>query len=173
MEISLKYTDDKDKSYGLAGLAVSLFIYESDDYLSSLSLDDESPVTFIPEFYMVSNPDFSPKTVWSHLVKQYEIYIAMAVGNYLSRQLVYKRQNVDPFAKTELRKTIYEEGKNTCSLDEDEIDSLFTKGYSNMQKVFSHPGVQNVVRDFADKLEKARTLSHDDISTILRALQVL
>ena len=48
MEISLKYKDEKDKSYGLAGLAVSLFIYDIDEYLSSLSLDDEVPVNFVP-----------------------------------------------------------------------------------------------------------------------------
>lgn len=173
MEISLKYTDEKDKSYGLAGLAVSLFIYDSDEYLSSLSLDDEVPVNFVPGFYFVSNPDFSAKEVWSHLVKQYELFIAMTVGNYLCRQLVYKGKNVDPFAKTELRKSVYEEGKNVCSLEDDEIESYFTREYSNMQKVFSHPGVQQVVRNFAEKLEESRTLSHDDIVSILRALQMM
>ena len=121
----------------------------------------------------MSNPDFSAKEVWSHLVKQYELFIAMTVGNYLCRQLVYKGKNVDPFAKTELRKSVYEEGKNVCSLEDDEIESYFTREYSNMQKVFSHPGVQQVVRNFAEKLEESRTLSHDDIVSILKALQMM
>ena len=169
--MNLKYVDDKDKSYGLAGIAVSLFIYESDEFISSLSLDSEDEICFVPEFYVAANTDFSPKSVWAYRLKQYEMFIAMTCGNYLCRQLVLNKKSVDPFAKAELRKIIVEEGKNVCCLGDDEIDGIFNKGYFNMQKVFSHPGVQTVVNNFADKLENQRELSHDDIMTLFHSLQ--
>ena len=171
--MNLKYVDDTDKSYGLAGVAVSMFIYESDEFISSLSLESEDEISFVPEFFVAANTDFSPKSVWAYRLKQYEMFIAMTCGNYLCRQLVLNKKSVDPFAKAELRKIIVEEGKNACSLGDDEIDGIFNKGYSNMQRVFSHPGVQTVVKNFAGKLAEMRQLSHDDIIAHLHALQNL
>ncbi|MGM9843970.1 MAG: hypothetical protein ACI30S_07115 [Muribaculaceae bacterium] len=173
MEVSLKYTDDTDKSYGLAGVAVSMFIYDSDEDILSLSLDEEEEIKFIPDFFTASNPDFSPKKVWSYHVQQFEMYVAMTLGNYMCRQIVNRRKSVDPFAKAELRKKIIEDGKELCSLGDDEIDSLFNKGYSNMQRIFSHPGVQKVVRDFSSRLIDSRMLSRDEIVILLRSLQNL
>ena len=84
MEISLKYKDEKDKSYGLAGLAVSLFIYDSDEYLSSLSLDDEVPVNFVPGFYFVSNPDFLKSSSHLPLYVKTGLYVAKTYDGFSS-----------------------------------------------------------------------------------------
>ena len=39
MDSHLRYTDEKDKSYGLAGMAISMVVLDGEEYLDGLSID--------------------------------------------------------------------------------------------------------------------------------------
>lgn len=171
MEVSLKYRDEDDKSYGLAGAAVGLFVYDKEDYLLSLSLDDEKDISFIPETFVVPNPELSAKNVWEHRVGQYKIFTYIALSNYLCRQMVYKRKSVDPFEKRELYAMLSKTGKEACSLDDDEISRFFDKTYADMTSVFSHPKVKRVMEQFVSKLKMMRTMNRDDIAVAINELR--
>lgn len=177
MNVTLKYIDEDDKCYGLVGTAVGMYIYDCDDHLLGLSLDDPDPdeaVRLVAEHYFSGNPQMSAKIVWNNLLSQYKMMVAMTMSNYLCRALVHRHlTSVDPFEKNMLRKIIVEEGHDTCQLDDDEIDAMFTKGYSHLHRVFSHTGVQNMIHTFASDLLRKRIMDHEEIESQLMALRML
>lgn len=177
MNVTLKYTDEKDKCYGLVGTAVGMLVYECDDHLLGLSLDEtdaDESVRLVAEHYFAGNPQMSAKIVWNNLLSQYQMMVAMTVSNYLCRALVNRHvASVDPFEKNLLRQIIVEEGHDSCQLDDDEIDAMFNKGYVHMHRIFSHSGVQNVIHNFASNLMQMRSMDHDEIENQLMALRML
>lgn len=174
-EMNLKYIDEDDKCYGITGMAISLIIWDSEDMIASVRLDAEpnEVVEFVPEFYFNGNPRLSAKTAWTHIVKHYQATMGMALGNVLCRRYVLHKKPLDASDKAELLKCFEEEGRETCSLEPDEVDRMFDKSYSYLHKVFNHSGVHSIARDFADVLKHQRELSRADVVEQLRALSML
>ena len=81
----LKYADEKDRSYGLVGMAISLTVFDGEDMLSAICLDNApgSGAEMAPEFHFSGNPTLSVGAAWRHTVKQFELTAAMLVGNAL------------------------------------------------------------------------------------------
>ncbi|MDE6266556.1 MAG: hypothetical protein K2M07_04295 [Muribaculaceae bacterium] len=177
MNVTLKYIDEDDKCYGLVGTAVGMLVYECDDHLLGLSLDNADPdeaVVLASEHYFSGNPQMSAKIVWNNLLSQYRMMVAMTMSNYLCRALVHRHVNsIDPFEKNLLRRIIVEEGHDTCQLDDDEIDTMFTSGYTHLHRVFSHSGVQKVIHSFASDLLHKRSMDHEEIENQLMALRMI
>ena len=53
---SLKYKDDTDRSYGVAGMALAAFILDYEKYIASVSVERRGldAVEFSPDFYMAA-----------------------------------------------------------------------------------------------------------------------
>ena len=53
-----RYTDDSDRAYGAAGMAIGLVVYDGDDILYSIDLDAEPAdiLTLSPDFFFAGNP---------------------------------------------------------------------------------------------------------------------
>lgn len=171
----IRYTDDTDRSYGAAGMAISLVIYDADELLAGISLDaaPDDTVELTPEFYFSGNPGISAKSAWNQMVKNYNIGIAMLMSNLLCRHMVNRRTALPPEMREMLHTLACDEGRESCSLDADEIDRLFDKNYNYLNRVFSHRGVQTVAHDFASYLLSRRTLSRLDALEQLQALKML
>ena len=89
---NLKYSDDNDRSYGAAGMAIGLVVYDGEDMLASITLDGDpnDMVSMSPDFYFAGNPGVSAKTAWNQILKNYNLGIAMVMSNLLCRNLVMK-----------------------------------------------------------------------------------
>ena len=50
----LKYIDERDKSYGVAGMAIAVVAYDTEDMLASVSMDAEPghTIEFGSEFFL-------------------------------------------------------------------------------------------------------------------------
>ncbi len=172
---SLKYTDDKDRSYGATGMAIGLMVFDGEDMLASISIDGDpnEMVAMTPEFYFAGNPGVSAKTAWNQMLKNYNLGIGMLMANLLCRHVVNGRHPLPDSLRDFLHDLAREEGKESCSLDDDEIDRLFDKNFSYLNRVFTHRGVQSVAHDFAATLLSRRTLSRLDVLEQLSALHML
>ncbi|MDE5727952.1 MAG: hypothetical protein K2H83_08135 [Duncaniella sp.] len=172
----LRYADETDRCFGAAGMAVSLVIYDGEDLLTSISLDNASEadtVEMSPDFYFAGSPAVSAKASWHQMVKNYNIGVAMVIANLLCRYYVNRHTGLPEDIRATLRDIAAEEGRAACQLDDDEIDSIFEKNFSYLSRVFSHRGVQSVVYDFTSALASKRTLSRLDTLDLLSALQSL
>lgn len=172
---SLKYSDEKDRCYGATGMAIGLMVFDGEDMLASISIDGNpnEMVEMSPDFYFAGNPGVSAKTAWNQMLKNYNIGLGMIMANLLCRNLVKDRRQLPSEMHDFLHDLAREEGHESCSLDDDEIDRIFDKNLSYLNRVFTHRGVQSVAHDFASTLLSRRTLSRLDVLEQLSALQML
>ncbi len=168
----LKYSGEEDRSYGLAGMAISLTIFDGGDMLSALSLDNApgEGAEMAPEFHFSGNPALSIGAAWRHTVKQFELSAAMLVGNALCRAYVGRKTRLDPDAGKALRVFVEQVGCDTCALDGDEVDRLYDKVRSNLERVFMHSRVASVATSFAETLRQRRRLTAAEVADVLAPL---
>ena len=159
----LRYTSESDRAYGAAGMAMGLVIYDGEEMLASICIDSD------PD----GNPGVSAKSAWNQNLKNYNLGISMLISNVMCRYMVSRSSSVPAELKDILHELALGEGRESCQLDEDEIDRLFDKNYSYLTRVFSHRGVQSVAHDFASTLISRRTLSRHEVIEQLSALNML
>jgi len=168
----MKYRDENDRCYGIAGMAIGLTIWNGEDMLYRIDLDDEENgyISFTPEFYFSGNPAISPVESWHHTLKHYQMTIGMLIANMMCRAI--PSGGIDyTKAKKALFKTVAEEGKRLCQLEDDEIRKIFQETYSYMEQVFHNQSVCEIARQFADQLKENRSLSGFEMKQILGMLQ--
>lgn len=172
---TLKYQNEQDRCYGLSGMAVSIVVTDCTEYLASINLDAdvENMIEFTPQFFFTGNPRLSARLAWNQLLDQYRLAVNIISGNALSRCYVHRQEELTPELIKELYSYMLEEGKESCSLDEDEVDKIFKNEFSYMQRVFRHPGVQQVVKEFADSLKTQRHMSMREVLEHLAPLSHL
>lgn len=166
----LKYTDETDKSLGVAGMAITLVACDCEDMLSAVSLEEgEESISMAEEFFFNGNPRMSAKIAWNEILKQFQVTTGMLIGNVLCRRFC---AGTSPDAEMIriVHDIIIDEGTNQCSLDEDESEAVYNKYYRYYNRLFTHPTVAVVARDFAATLRMQRRMSAGEVIDNLRRL---
>ena len=171
----MKYRDELDKSYGVAGMALGLAVLEADNLFTSVTLDAEGPgcIQFTPEFFFAGNPRLSPRGAWKYILGHYRISVGLAVANALCRRMVLDNDKVDNKLRDELFNAAYEDGRDYCNLERDEVEPIFDEAFDNMMRLFSNTQVRKAMDAFADALQQRRTLSHIDVTDILQQMNLV
>lgn len=172
--MTLTYQNEDDKAYGLAGMAISLAALDAIDRVAAVSLDADGPmVTFSHQYYFSGSPSISPKTTWDTLLHNFYITSAMVISNVMARSIVRLGKDVPADLLDTIHKEIAEEGRDTCSLENDEIDALYDKTRSYMSRIFRNPRLHPAIDDFARTLSRRRNLSGSEIIDELRSLSII
>ncbi len=172
--ITLTYINEDDKAYGLAGMAISLAALDAIDRIADVSLDAEGPmVRFSHEYYFAGSPSISPKATWDNLIHNYYITSAMVLSNIMARSIVRLGREVPEDILSTIKDEMREEGHDTCSLDDDEIDSLYNKTSTYMRRIFNNPRLHPAIDSFARTISVKRTLTGREILDELNALQLI
>ena len=171
----MKYRDELDKSYGIAGMALGLSVFDADDLFTAVTLDGDGPdsILFTPEFYFAGNPRLSPRGAWQYILGHYRITVGLAVANALCRRMVLDNERVDDTLRDDLFNAAYEDGKDFCQLERDEVEPIFDEAFDSMKRLFSDSQVRKAMDTFADALQRRRTLSHIDVADILQQLNLI
>lgn len=176
MKKQFSYKNEDDKCYGLTGMAIALVVFDGEDYLTTINLDAETSkemMDFTDDFYFSGNPEFSAKNVWNQILKNFNLAMALSVGNVLCRRLVHESKPLERDKIKSLLQLMSEVGKESCELDTDETQHLFEKNLNYLNRIFSHHGVQSVAHDFAETLRSRRTMTRYEVVEQLRALSML
>lgn len=175
MGVGLKYIDEEDKCYGIAGMAVAMMVLDGENLLSSISLETPAneAIVFTSDFYFSGNPRLSAKYSWNRLLEHYQLSIGMLIANLMCRNVVLRQTSISSELKNLAYKYILEEGQEVCSLETDEIKTLFDKNYNYLYRIFSHQGVQNIIFEFIEQLKLKRNLSQKEVLENLQALGML
>lgn len=171
--ISLHYSNEDDRAYGLAGMAISAAALDAMDRVAAVSIDDEPMVSFSHAYYFSGSPSISPKTTWENLLQNFQITTAMVISNVMARQMVRMHREIPQELLDQLHAEIAEEGRESCSLEDDEIDTLFNKTRSYMGRIFRNPRLHPAINDFARTISRRRTLSGREIIDELRTLSLI
>ena len=71
----MKYNDEEDKCYGIAGMAIGISIWNGEDLLYQIDIDDDEHgyISFTPDYYFSGNPAVSPVESWHATLKHYQM----------------------------------------------------------------------------------------------------
>lgn len=167
------YTDISDKCYGMAGRAITLRVLDNNYMIHHITIDnndEEEAMTFTPDFFFCANPRYSAKITWNEMLKQYQMLVGLVVGDIMCRTRVRARRPVDVGVVDDIRRLVEDEGRDACSLDDDEIDTVFNKTFRYLDRVFCDSRVQQMADIFADTLQRRRSLAGDEIADMLNSL---
>ena len=172
--VIMKYRDELDKSYGAAGMVLGLSVFDASDLFTAVTLDGDGPgcIQFTPEFFFAGNPRLSPRGAWQYILGHYRISVGLAVANALCRRMVLDNEKVDDKLRNELFNAAYDDGRNYCQLERDEVEPIFDEAFDNMRRLFADSRVRKAMDTFADALQHRRTLSHIDVNDILQQLNL-
>lgn len=175
MDIRLKYNDERDRSYGLTGVAISMVALDAEEYLDSISLDAPvgNSVEFSHDFFFITSPSFSAKSAWNERLKHFQITAGMIIANLMCRNYVQYRRKLSSDILQSLRDFVHDEGETLCSLDKDETDELFSRSVSYFDRLFSYARVHQIANDFAENLVMQRSITAQDAVERLRQLSML
>ncbi len=174
-EDSLRYADERDKAYGLTGMAITLVASESGGMLAGISLDGDEDTDFemSHDFFFRGNPRMAPKYMWITGVRHLNLATRMILGNAVCRTYVLRGQPqlADPL-RGAIRELVNGVAVEQCALGEDEADALFEDSFRYVHRLFSHIGVHSVADRFADELRKRRAMSAAEAVELLGQLGV-
>lgn len=170
--ISLKYTDKRDKAYGIAGMAITLVACDGEHLLAEIDFDDAdgSNMHMSNLFNGASNPRMSAKVLWTQTVKDLRAMTSMALGNVACRRRMLSSGPIEPEALDILRELVREQAESYCSLDADEADTLFDNCHSYVRRLFDHSGVQGIASRFSDRILERRNMSANEVVEYLASL---
>lgn len=173
--LTLEYSNEDDRAYGLAGMAISLAALDAFDRIAEVSLDgdNDTMVEFSNEYYFSGSPSISPKSTWDNLVHNFHITASMVISNVMSRSMVRMHRDVPMDILGEIHDEILREGRDSCGLEDDEIDALFNRTLSYSRRIFSNPRLHPAIDEFARIISRRRTLSGGEIRDELRLLQII
>lgn len=170
---SLKYINETDRAYGLAGMAISLMAWDVEDWLESINLDapaDEG-IRLSDEYYLHLAPGVGAKAVWEQSLKRFQITVAMTIANVTCRQFSQLGLRVLPKEiDTTLCQILSDEGESLCALETDEVKIIYSKSVNFCTRLFSHPGVKQLTVELAKTLIEKRNLQAIDVLSILAPL---
>lgn len=170
----IKYRDELDKSYGVAGMALGLSVFEADNLYTAITLDgDQASIQFTPEFNFAGNPRLSPRGAWQYILGHYRISVGLAIANALCRRMVLDNERVDVQLRDQLFNAACEDGREYCQLERDEVEPIFDEAFESLSRLFANPRVRKAMDSFADALQQRRTLSHIDVTDILQQMDIL
>lgn len=169
---SIKYSDTTDRAFGLCGMALALYIFDSDRYLDTLRLDAPADMglALTPDFFIASNQNISAKGVWKADFRNFQIVSAMMIANLLSRSMSRRSADLSTPVRNLLFDMLHREGAESCGLESDEVDQLCDRTFSYLRRVFLHPSVDDAVKQMARSLQSARSLGRESVMEFLLPL---
>lgn len=169
----LRYTDEKDKSFGLAGMAIGLMAWDAEDWLEGIDLDAvaDGAMLMTSEYYLCTAPKVGAKAVWDQSFKRFQVSAAMAVSNVVCRETVqHGRRTLPGTVDSALRKVLSTEGEELCGLEKDEVSQIYTKSLAYCNRLFGHSGVCQLAEQLSTLLQENRTLEASRIWQVLAPL---
>lgn len=169
---TLSYADERDKTYGVAGMAITLVALDGEQYLAHIDLDGEPGelLEMSHDFGFKGNPRMSAKIVWEQTIKELRLYVSMAIGNVACRRYVLAHHALTSDDTSSLRKALRMDATDHCGLDSDEADRLFESCLGYVDRIFRHAAIPDIAHGFAGRLAERRTLSGAEAVEILASL---
>lgn len=172
--LTLTYLNEDDRAYGLAGMVISLASLNAIDRVAEVSIDADGPmVEFSHEYYFPGSPVMSPKATWDNLVQNFHITTSMVVSNILARSIVRMKEEAPKEIMDEIYSEVEREGRDTCSLEEDEIENLYNNALMRARRIFRNPRLHPAIDEFARVISRRRSLSGMEILDELHLLQLI
>ena len=161
----IKYSNEKDKCYGVVGMAVGMTIWNAEEMFIEVSLDESGfdCLSFTRDFLFIGDPAISPTVSWQHRLNNFRIMMGITISNVLCRSMVLHKRQFDVEDKQQLIKAFVEMGDAEYSLSESECMGYFNKSFDYLVQVYNNRRMQQKVKEIAKVLSKERKMCAGDI----------
>lgn len=165
---TLKYKDETDRCYGVAGMTLAAFILDYEKYISSISIErpDIESIEFSHEFYTFTPENISAKAAWAHTLEQYQMVLSMLISNVMCRSMVKEQKEVSYAVNRSILPLLHDYTEE-CQIDDDEAQQLFDKHFDYLNRAYHNSRLHAVARRLADELSSRRQLLHSDLTDLL------
>lgn len=168
MQHTLIYLDERDRSFGLSGMAISLAVLNHAELIQEINIDrNPESIEFAHDFYFSGNPRCSAKMVWEDLTRHFHLSIAMALGNIMARRMIALNNRLTVADEDTLHEAARREGLESCGLEQDEIDSIWDNDYKLLSQVFSHPAVRRTAIELSQLMIERRVVGRSELADLL------
>lgn len=170
---TISYTSERDRAYGITGMAVTVVALENGAILDSIDLDAAEAsecLRLAPHFEMRINPRMSAKVLWEQTLSDLSLSVSMALGNLYCRRYVLDRRAPSATETETIRQALGLDAGSHLELDADEIDALFAKCSAYAQRLFRHSGVVELSHSFASRLLDRRRFTGTEAVELLAQL---
>lgn len=170
----MKYRNEEDKCYGVAGMAIGLSVFDADDLLAEVTIDADGVdcMRFTPDYYFTGSPRVSASKSWHHIYSHYQVSMGLAIANAMCRKMVLDHGILDRKRRNELLDAAVEDGHALCQLDRDEVEPLFDKSFSYLTRVFGNRDIQRAIAAFVQQLQQRRSLTRSEVAELLQELNL-
>ena len=171
----MRYRNEDDKCYGVAGMTIGLSIFDASDLYTGVTLDADGLdcIQFTPEFFFSGNPRINAKQSWQCIYSHYQISMGLITADTMCRKMLLDHGTIDRKSKKALLDAMAEEGKELCQLERDEVEPIFDKYFSHLVKVFSNADIRKAIDEMVALLKEHRSFSRSEINDILHQLSIL
>ncbi len=171
----MTYKSEEDKSYGVAGMALGMTVFDVGDHYVGITIDADGLdcVRFTPDFFFAGNPRVPATAAWKQLCSNYRVSVGLVLANTICRKMVLNHGHVDRKLRRQLQEAARTEGSNSCQLEADEVDELFDKDFAHLVNVFSNSSVRQAMTKLAKRLTETRTMSRFDVEEILQDFDLI
>lgn len=169
----MKYRDEIDKCYGVAGMALGLSLFNAEDKFTGITIDGEDGfdcIRFTPEYYLFYNPSLPAKESWRNMLDCFHLSMALTMADGICRYIMVDHKEVDHQLKHRLYKISCDEGKELCQLEADEVEDMFNEYFSYLTRVFNNKTMRRVVKEIRDELINSRSISRVELLGMLSPL---
>ena len=165
----LHYSDENDKCYGLAGMAITLAVCDARELLTGMDIDAPAgeSVAMAPDFYLRGNPRMPAKYVWTRTLGHFRLAVELVLGNLMCRRYVRDRKGLARETADSLRALVRQDADEHCALETDEAHRLFEEAYDLADRIFRHSGVHDIAHEFAEMIAGRRSLDAVEIFDFL------
>lgn len=169
---TLTYSDDRDKAYGITGMAITLVALDAADFFDSIDLDAPSGehIVMSHDYGMRGNPRMSAKIIWQQTMRELKLTASIALGNLTCRRYLLAHKGLSDKEITVIREALRHDADQHLDMDSDEADRLFDSCRQYADRLFRHQGVAGVAHSFADKLAERHQMSAAEAIEILASL---
>ncbi|MDE6145420.1 MAG: hypothetical protein K2F96_04010 [Muribaculaceae bacterium] len=170
---ALRYADETDRCFGLAGMAISLVVWDAEDLLRGIDLDApaEEALQLSPEFHYCLSPKTGAKAAWEASFRHFQLIAAMTVANITCRHLVrLHHSSIDHRIDAAIRGFLNEEGAELCQLEPDEVSRIYGQILTHCSRIFRHPGVSSLASSLSDIIAREKVIGSDVLLEHLRPL---
>lgn len=171
-ESLLRYKDERDKSYGIAGMAITLVACNGEDKLSEINIDAEPGECMVMnhEFGFKGSPAMSARFVWEETLKDLRLTTLMALGNISCRRRILEHSRLSSKLTEKIHKAVIDEAREHCNLEKDEAERLFDSCMQYVDRIFSHAIIPSIATNFANEIAERRSMTVTEATELLGRL---
>ena len=166
----LQYSDSRDHSLGIVGMAIALFAFDCSEYLISVSLKEGEQDFVISDDFVNFSLSFSdPSEAYQNQVDHFKVYCGMIFSNYFCRRYcAHRTPNIDDIQLIE--KHVCNKASTQMGIAEADAHQIAQEVQHSFRQLYSDNSLCTDARNLANDLLSKEEMLQDEVNDRLSSI---